>query len=49
MSILRKTINKFKDIAKHITDKRSQKHQIYTIEDIFMSAFAVFFIQSSLG
>jgi hypothetical protein len=47
MSILRKTINKFKDIAKHITDKRSQKHQIYTIEDIFMSAFAVFFIQSS--
>ena len=46
MSILSEIITKFKKLAKNIPDKRSQKHQTYTIEDIFLSAFAVFFMQS---
>ena len=46
MSILNKIVTKFKDLAKDITDKRGKKHRTYTIEDIFLSAFAVFFMQS---
>jgi hypothetical protein len=46
MSNLNKIIKDLKKKAKKFTDKRSGKHQTHTIEDIVMSAFSIFFLQS---
>ncbi len=46
MNKLKEIIKGLKKKARKISDKRSGKHQDYSIEDIVMSAFAPFVMQS---
>jgi len=46
MSILDQIIKLTREEFKKLPDKRGKKHQTYSIEDIVMSAFSVFYFQS---
>jgi len=46
MGILKKIVKLMREEFKKLPDKRSGKHQTYSIENIIMSAFAVFYFQS---
>lgn len=46
MSILKSILNTIRGEAKKLPDSRGKNHIIYSIEDILMSAFGVFYFQS---
>ncbi|MFK5976822.1 MAG: hypothetical protein QM493_09965 [Sulfurovum sp.] len=46
MTALERNIGIIREEAKKLPDKRGNKHITYSMEDIFLSAFGIFYFQS---
>jgi hypothetical protein len=46
MTIMKQIVRIMRQELKKLPDKRGKKHQIYTMEDIAMSAYAMFYFQN---